>query len=524
MSDLEDWLAANDRYLAGRLDWLRGRLERLARVSGKDESVALLTDQASRPLPPTPTPVVKKRSLWARLFGPAATSNRAMPALPPRSERESYLGASAGETTAPPPTQAGSAERPPALVELAQRLGLSEFEQNTLLLCVAMELDTGTGALCARAQQDPARAYPTFALALSLFERPAWDVLSPERPLRYWRLIEINQPGAQSLIASALKADERIVNYIKGLNYLDDRLTPLLMPVAADDAPVPPSQSSVVDAIVGRLNQVKGGRPPPVFQLLGSDSQSKLMVAQKALAQLGMTLFRINADAVPVQLADHETFVRLWNRECVLLPIGLYVDAAQIDRTGGPLVSAIQRLFNRCMGLAFLDAREPVSELGRDSITLDVAKPTAVEQKAAWTAALGEGSGEDAARLAGQFNFNVAAIRDIAASALAGSGEAQAAPSAALWKACVTHARPTLDRLAQPLDAKATWQDLELAAPEKSLLHQIADQVSARMEVYDDWGFRARMNRGLGISALFAGESGTGKTMAAEVIANELAT
>jgi len=54
------------------------------------------------------------------------------------------------------------------------------------------------------------------------------------------------------------------------------------------------------------------------------------------------------------------------------------------------------------------------------------------------------------------------------------------------------------------------------------LLHQITDQVAQRNRVYEDWGFRERMNRGLGINALFAGESGTGKTMAAEVIANAL--
>ena len=72
------------------------------------------------------------------------------------------------------------------------------------------------------------------------------------------------------------------------------------------------------------------------------------------------------------------------------------------------------------------------------------------------------------------------------------------------------------------IDPKATWDDLELPDREKQTLHQIADQASVRMTVYDDWGFRDKMNRGLGISVLFTGESGTGKTTAAEVIASEL--
>jgi SpoVK/Ycf46/Vps4 family AAA+-type ATPase len=91
-----------------------------------------------------------------------------------------------------------------------------------------------------------------------------------------------------------------------------------------------------------------------------------------------------------------------------------------------------------------------------------------------------------------------------------------------LWRDCIARARPALERLAQPVDAKATWDDLQLPAEEMTLLHRIADQVEHRAIVYDDWGFRRRMNRGFGISVLFAGESGTGKTMAAEVIANAL--
>ena len=79
-----------------------------------------------------------------------------------------------------------------------------------------------------------------------------------------------------------------------------------------------------------------------------------------------------------------------------------------------------------------------------------------------------------------------------------------------------------MDRLAEKLDAKATWDNIVLPEQETALLRQIAAQVQVRTRVYDDWGFRARMNRGFGISALFAGDSGTGKTMAAEVLANEL--
>src|SRR5207249_5235936 len=100
---------------------------------------------------------------------------------------------------------------PPAMIMLGQSFGLSRFEKEILLLCAAMELDTRIAAMCADAQPNAQRPYPTFALAMTLFDDPDWGALSPEGPLRHWRLLEINQPGAQPLTTSALRADERIV-------------------------------------------------------------------------------------------------------------------------------------------------------------------------------------------------------------------------------------------------------------------------------------------------------------------------
>jgi hypothetical protein len=458
MSDHAQWLAANDRYLAGALEALRARLTALA-----DPNAAA-----------------------------------------PKPRHARHKKDDDGE---------------PALTTLARRLGLSAFERDTLLLCAAMEFDTAMGGLCARAQADPARPYPTFALALALFDDPAWDALSPERPLRHWRLIEIIQPAGQPLIASALKADERIVNYIKGLNYLDDRLAPLVTPMAPAPDDLPPSQATLCDVIVRHL-QSQTTQSPPLFQLLGADGPSKRAIARRAADQAGLMLYRLAADAAPTQTADVETFCRLWRRESALLPLALYIDAAQMDRTGDAHAPAVKRIVESGAEAVFLDCRDPWPDLVRDSFHLAAAKPTASEQHAAWLKVLGPAGSDAAARLAGQFNLDMASIAAIAVDATAAADDV--ALPGALWTGCVDRTRPALDRLAQPIVPKASWDDLELAAPEKTLLRQIAAQAGLRSAVYDDWGFRARMNRGLGIAALFAGESGCGKTMAAEVIANAL--
>jgi len=171
---------------------------------------------------------------------------------------------------------------PPALILLCQQLGLSEFERSLLLLCAAMELDTGMGQLCAEAQGNMQCPYPTFALAFSCFENPEWDSLSPERPLRYWRLLEIHQSGAQPLTASPLQADERIVNYLKGLNYLDDRLASLMLPlnpwegIKLDKAPpLPPSHQQAVAEILQQIEQAEENQRFPIVQLTGIDVSSK---------------------------------------------------------------------------------------------------------------------------------------------------------------------------------------------------------------------------------------------------------
>jgi SpoVK/Ycf46/Vps4 family AAA+-type ATPase len=126
-------------------------------------------------------------------------------------------------------------------------------------------------------------------------------------------------------------------------------------------------------------------------------------------------------------------------------------------------------------------------------------------------------------RLAGQFDLNLPAIQRVAREAApADQAVTDEEVAAGLWSGCLAQTRVGLDQLAQRLDARATWAQLKLPAEEEGLLRQIERQVAHRARVYDTFGFRERMRRGLGISVLFAGESGTGKTMAAEVLAGEL--
>jgi hypothetical protein len=510
MNNAEEWQESNARELAAALAALRQRLERYIQHQQAEKQPASKSD-TQRPTPPPAPEAGSKRSLLQRLTG-GQPARLALPLVgEPRVEQ------AAAEPSAP-------TEPPSALAMLSERLGLSAFEQQVLMLCAAMELDTRVASLCARAHDDPSKPFPTFALAMALFDKPSWNVLSPEGPLRYWRLIEINQPGAQPLTTSALRADERIVSYLKGLNYLDDRVSSFFasLEVDATSAELAPSQSVIVEMILRYWQRAVAIGPLPVVQLLGPDAISKQLVAHHAAAKLNRKLCRLPVETLPAAPNDLETLARLWQRESRLLPLALYLDAEETDAAATSRSAALTRFIARNEGFCFVDVREAMPRLGRNHIAVDIAKPTPGEQQSAWAEELGANAADSPALLAAQFSFNLPSLRDLAELAKA---EAEGAPESVprkAWDICRASERPRLDVLAQRLEPKATWDDLVLPRGEMKLLREIAAQIGQRNKVYEEWGLARKMNRGFGISALFAGDSGCGKTMAAEVIANGL--
>jgi hypothetical protein len=522
------WQQANDAYLAAAVEWLRLLLSRHATAPAAPTLIA----EEPRAVPRaegTPPPQQPNAAPWWSLRRGTSGATAAAPA--PEGKPTLALPPASFEVTQEQVDEAAqrmraaeAIEPPPALSLLARRLGLTPFERNVLLLCAAMELDTRIGALCARVHNDPSLPFPTFALAFTIFqdglaeERPHWDARSPERPLLYWRLIETSASRTVPLTTGALRADERIVNFVKGLSHLDERVAPFVAPLdGGEEENLPPSHRDLVEAALQPFTGDAAHFGP--IQLLGNDSDSKQSVARAAAGRLGITLYRFAADLLPMQATELETLCRLWRRETVLLPVGLYVDAYDLDRNSEMHGAALKRFLAGTGGVLFVDAREtwPVPHGG---LSLEVSKPEPAEQRALWQAALGGEHAPAAADLAAQFNLSSAAIARIAAETK--SAGSDAALTEHVWNRATERTRMHIDALAQRIDAKATWDDLVLPEAELDLLHQIVAHVTGRATVYDDWGFRERMNRGFGISALFAGESGTGKTMAAEVIANEL--
>jgi hypothetical protein len=414
-----------------------------------------------------------------------------------------------------------AAQTPPALELVAGMFSLSAFECDVLLLAAGIELDPEVAALCAAAQRDASRPYPTFSVALAMIPDAHWSALAPTGALRHWRLIEVAADAP--LTAARLRIDERIMHFLAGVSHLDERLGALVRPL---DPAVPAELCASHAAIANRIAATwsAAASAAPVVQLCGDWLDCRPIAAAVAAA-FGLRVAVLDAESIPSGANELEAVLRLLEREARLAGLGLFL--TETDESEAPAgeprapAAAVTRLAERLDRFVILCERERRRVGHRASVAFHVAHPSPQEQRDAWLAALGTSDRAGIEAVCAQFDLPVATIRSIAAEAAANTGTAGDA-TGSLWDMCRARLRARLDSLAQRIDSVHSWDDLVLPEAEIRVLTTIAAQLRQRITVYHRWGFASKSARGLGISALFVGQSGTGKTMAAEVLANEM--
>ena len=420
---------------------------------------------------------------------------------------------------------------PSRLDELCARCGLTPFERAIVLLCAGIELDAGVARACAALQGGLAQ--PTFGLALAALPMPHWEALAPAAPLRRARLIELT--ASDGLTQASLRIEERVLHYLVGLSYLDERLQPYLLR-HEEPGPLPPS----LESLAARAAQFWRGRedasgsdsertpdaPAGLIQLCGEDLHNAQAIAARTAALLDppQPLYVMNAADLPKNLVEREALSQIWARESLLGEQALLLDCTEIS---SPEVLETAGAFaDRLPGMLLVAAREPLPLRRARGLRIDVKKPSHAEQTVLWQeqlAARGSVSDSTIPRLVNHFHLSSARITEAANSALArhAAGDTPTLDAAA-WIECRSQARVQMEGLARRIDSGATWDDLVLPDAAARVLRQITAQVRQRLRVYEEWGFARKGQRGLGITTLFAGPSGTGKTLAAEVLASEL--
>jgi hypothetical protein len=255
--------------------------------------------------------------------------------------------------------------------------------------------------------------------------------------------------------------------------------------------------------------------------LFGPRRSGRRAAAADLAARAGLQLAEIRTRMMPTEPEARSALLPLLGREAALARLAFLVDAAPPDRQDGE-AARLARLAAEDL-LSELDAlviavSEDRLEAPPETPQLRLAPLAVSDRQALWTEALGpdpDVEPQEIEQVAETFQLGPGEIAELAAQLGRGDG-------LDLWQACRDAAGAGLEALAERIEPRLGWSDIVLPGPVLDDLHAIADQVRHRSAVYGRGGFGRKLTRGRGVNALFAGPSGVGKTMAAEVIAHDL--
>jgi hypothetical protein len=212
---------------------------------------------------------------------------------------------------------------PDGITSLCAAVGLDAIEREAVIAALCAELDPAIGELFAYLHDDPRRHRPSPALIAGLLQADlptVWPLLDPQRPGRRFRILRLEGDGA----GAPLRLDGRIVDYIRGHNHVDGSLTGLV--TVLPEVAMPPRFDSDVDGLAGWLGDPDRSNGPVTINLVGSSAETRRGFAARLVRALGIHPLRLHVDRL-VTRADRIELVRLVEREAVLLPAAVYVEA-----------------------------------------------------------------------------------------------------------------------------------------------------------------------------------------------------
>ena len=448
------------------------------------------------------------------------------------------------------------------LRRLADAYGLSVFDLNVLLIALAPELDRRYEQLYAYLQDDITRRRPTVDMALSLLCAGARAKLArrahfaPDSALLRHGLLHLIPDAEQQpapLIAHGLKLDEQLIRFLTGHECLDARLAPFCRLVK----PTAQGAQSSLDADtrhalleLAASARESGERLSVYFQ--GQAGTGKRRAVESLARDAGARLLAVDLPRMVSGAGEYNSLFRLVLNEARFDEAVAYFDGLDTLRREEHAVAyqSLLEALGEFEGLSILAGAQTLSAESHPAlkiITVPFAPPDFAERRALWLECLSvEGvrlNESDVDALAARFRFSrrqiTGAVCDAkmkarlrhassTSSSVASSSssnvrwESQPVSAQELFAAARAQSRHNLSSLASKIEPKYAWDDIQLPEDQLEQLREICAQAECRHIVYGEWGFGRKMTAGRGVVALFTGPPGTGKTMAAEVIANEL--
>ncbi|WKX16185.1 ATP-binding protein [Streptomyces sp. NL15-2K] len=430
--------------------------------------------------------------------------------------------------------------RPPAgsvLDGLAGRFGLSSLDLDLLLVAVAPDLDARFERLYGYLNDDLTRRRPTVGLALELCglagAAAARFRLGPGAPLIAGGVVEVGEPERPPL-SRVLVVPDRITGHLLGGAQPDARLAGVLGEVRED----PTAEAAEVHRAAAAAGTGVG---LVHLRSRGGDAEG---LAVAALRAAGLRPLALDAVALARRSGDVPELARVAAREARLTGAGVVLgplealpgEPAERARTLRTLCAALRGISLLTHGTVGWDPAWAADT----PVVLTVSAPSPERQAARWRHALDRaagGVGDAGAAGDGSVPGDAEALARAVAAHRLDSGQLRRAADVAVRTAALA-GRPVrpedlqsavraqngagLDRLARRVEPGVGWDDLVLPPPTHRQLRELALRARHREQVLGQWGMRPGGGRGRGVIALFAGESGTGKTMSAEVVAADL--
>lgn len=427
------------------------------------------------------------------------------------------------------------------IVELATRFALTPREVDLLFACLVVEIDPRYQRIYGFLHDDMTRRLVSPGLALDLYGESIEArlsmraLLSARAPLRYYRLLSVLDEAAMPWMSRSLAIDERIVSFLLGECASDHRIARCTTSIGAsgwlDSDATELSSFNMMTAWLCSWQRLAPANGKLLIYIHGSSSAAADQLIGSVAEQSGMALLTVDAQLLQDSEAGVESTLFLVFREALLSQSAVYLRNMDgvLERTQG---AAHYRTLMRCLadmgGVVFASGEQRWNwPLPEEPIALRVCElqPEGFgEQLQAWQR-LSRGELTDAQlhRLISLYPLPVATIRDVWRMAQGSTVDDNALPTIEqVSQACRAHSGPPTSALARRIEPRHQWSDLILPDAQLEQLTALCSQVQHSSIVYGAWCFERKLSLGKGLNALFCGPPGTGKTMAAEVIATEL--
>jgi len=436
---------------------------------------------------------------------------------------------------------------PLALPRVALLFGLSGFEQRLILLALAPELDPKYERLFGYLHDDISRRRVTVGLALRLLcltpgERvAATAVFSPQAPLFRTGLMKRSN-CEETLLRRPLVLDDMVLNYVLGVNGSEPEFD-LCVRFYSDPGTLqdlrwkPRFKAELLTLIRQFVEHDLGSQKRLVLHFHGPYGTGKKALAAALCRALGVSMLVVDMQELLQRFADVENSLRSIFRQALLLQASIYLDHFDVltaeESKPASHRQALLHLMEQMSWMVFLgteSAWRPGDLFsGHEFVSVELPMPDAAERKCIWMALANQavcGPDVDWDDLSVKFRLTPGRMKSAfhSASSLARlrQREGVAISRADLYSGCQSQSNRKLAALAQKMVTRHGWSDIVLTPNALAQLHEICAHLKHRQRVYWDWGFESKLSRGKGLCVLFYGQSGVGKTMAAEVLAHEL--